>query len=106
MAITEKLQILITADGRAAQQEFNKLGRSAEQSIGKTDDRLQQLSGQMVSFGAATVVAGGVAAAGLFKLAQAAGDLSESQNKANVVLGTEGAAASARVMTEMVLAGR
>ena len=93
MAITEKLQILITADGRAAQQEFNKLGRNAEQSIGKTDDRLQQLSGQMVSFGAATVVAGGVAAAGLFKLASAAGDLSEAQNKANVVLGKDGAAA-------------
>jgi hypothetical protein len=93
VAITEKLQILITADGRAAQQEFNKLGRNAEQSIGKTDDRLQQLSGQMVSFGAATVVAGGVAAAGLFKLASAAGDLSEAQNKANVVLGKDGAAA-------------
>ena len=93
MAITEKLQILITADGRAAQQEFNKLGRSAEQSIGKTDDRLQQLSGQMVSFGAATVVAGGVAATGLYKLAQAAGDLGEAQNKANVILGGEGARA-------------
>ena len=93
MAITEKLQILITADGRAAQQEFNKLGASAEKNIGKTDDRLKQMSGQMVAFGATAVVAGGVAAAGLYKLAQAAGDLSESQNKANVVLGTEGAKA-------------
>ncbi len=93
MALTEKLQILITADGRAAQQEFNKVGAAAEKNLVKTDDRLQQLSGQMVSFGATTLVAGGVAAAGLYKLAQAAGDLSESQNKANVVLGTEGAAA-------------
>ena len=93
MALTEKLQILITADGRAAQQEFNKVGKSAEQSLGKTDDRLQRLSGQMVSFGATTLVAGGVAAAGLYKLASAAGDLEESQNKANVVLGKEGAGA-------------
>ena len=54
MALTEKLQILITADGRAAQAEFNKVGKSAEQSLGKTDDRLQRLSGQMVSFGATT----------------------------------------------------
>ena len=91
MALTEKLQILITADGRAAQAEFNKVGKSAEQSLGKTDDRLQQLSGQMVAFGATTLVAGGVAAAGLYKLASAAGDLEESQNKANVVLGKEGA---------------
>jgi len=93
VALTEKLQILITADGRAAQQEFNKVGKSAEQSLGKTDDRLQRLSGQMVSFGATTLVAGGVAAAGLYKLASAAGDLEESQNKANVVLGKEGAGA-------------
>ena len=42
MALTEKLQILITADGRAAQAEFNKVGKSAEQSLGKTDDRLQR----------------------------------------------------------------
>lgn len=93
MALTEKLQILITADGRAAQQEFNKVGKSAEQSLGKTDDRLKQMSGQMVAFGATTLVAGGVAAAGLYKLASAAGDLQESQNKANVVLGKDGAAA-------------
>lgn len=93
MALTEKLQILITADSRGAQQEFNKLGASAEKAIGKTDDRLAKMSGQMVSFGATTLVAGGVAAAGLYKLASAAGDLEESQNKANVVLGTEGARA-------------
>lgn len=91
MALTEKLQILITADGRAAQAEFNNLGRTAEKSIGKTDDRIKQLSGQMVSLGAATVAAGSVAAVGLYKLAAAAGDLQESQNKANVVLGKEGA---------------
>lgn len=91
MAITEKLQILISADGRAAQQEFNKVGRTAELAIGKTDDKLKKLSGQMVSFGATTLAAGGVAAVGLYKLADAAGDLSESQNKANVVLGKEAA---------------
>ena len=99
MAITEKLQILITADGRAAQQEFNKVGKTAEQSIGKTDDRLKQMSGQMVSFGATTLVAGGVAAAGLYKLASAASNLQEQQNKANVVLGTEGSKALEKYAT-------
>lgn len=96
MALTEKLQILITADSRGAQQEFNNLGRTAEKSIGKTDDRIKQLSGQMVSLGATTVAAGSVAAVGLYKLAAAAGDLQESQNKANVVLGKEGAASLER----------
>jgi hypothetical protein len=93
VALTEKLQILITADGRGAQQEFQKLGASAERSLGQTDDRLKALSGQMVAFGSTTLVAGGVAAAGLFKLAGAASALEEQQNKANVVLGTEGAEA-------------
>jgi len=92
VSVTERLQILVTADAKGAQRELQAFGRQAERSVATTEGRLQALSGQFESFGASALLAGGVAATGLYSLARAASALQEQQSSANAVLGDEGAA--------------
>lgn len=87
MALTERLQIIVTADGKGAAREFQQIGATAERELGRTEDRIKKLSSGLVSSGSQIALAGGIATAGVFKLAQAAGDYEEAASAASVVFG-------------------
>ena len=74
MALSERLAIIISANGAQAMAEFNKVGKSAERSLATTEQRAQRLGAQFTRVGAGAVVFGAVLAAGMFKAAQAAGE--------------------------------
>ncbi len=87
MALTERLQIIVTADGKGAAQEFQKIGATAERELGRTDDKVKRLSSGLVSSGTQIALAGGIATAGVFALAKAAGDYEEAASAAGVIFG-------------------
>ena len=87
MALTERLQIIVTADGKGAAREFQQIGATAERELGRTEDRIKKLSSGLVSSGSQIALAGGIATAGVFKLAQAAGNYEEAASAASVVFG-------------------
>jgi tetratricopeptide (TPR) repeat protein len=87
VALTERLQILVTADGKGAVNEFSRIGATAERELGRTDDRVKKLSAGLVSGGTQIALAGGIATAGVFALAQAAGDYEEAASAAGVIFG-------------------
>jgi hypothetical protein len=87
VALTERLQIIVTADGKGAAREFQQIGATAERELGRTEDRIKKLSSGLISSGSQFALAGGIATAGVFKLAQAAGDYEEAASAASVVFG-------------------
>ena len=87
MALTERLQIIVTADGKGAAREFQQIGATAERELGRTEDRIKKLSSGLISSGSQFALAGGIATAGVFKLAQAAGNYEEAASAASVVFG-------------------
>lgn len=87
MALNERLQILVTADGKGAVSEFQKIGATAERELGRTDDRIARLSSGLISNGTQVALAGGIATAGVFALAKAAGDYEEAASAAGVIFG-------------------
>jgi len=87
VALTERLQIIVTADGKGAAREFQQIGATAERELGRTDDRIKKLSSGLISSGTQIALAGGIATAGVFKLAQAAGDYEEAASAAEVIFG-------------------
>ena len=44
MALLERLQILIDADGKGAVREFQKVGTTADRELSKADDRVRKVS--------------------------------------------------------------
>lgn len=87
MALSERLQLIIDADGKGAISGLNKVGAAADRNLGKTDDRLARVGGALTSFGAATVAAAAVAGAGLYNVAQSASAYGEQVNAAGVIFG-------------------
>lgn len=87
MALTERLQIIVTADGKGAAREFQKIGATAERELGRTDDKIRKMSSGLVSSGTQIALAGGIATAGVFALAKAAGDYEEAASAAGVIFG-------------------
>jgi hypothetical protein len=85
---TELLRLVIDADGRGAIQGLERVGAASDRELGKIDGRLDRVGAKLTSFGAAAVTAGGVAAAGLFRAAQAAGDLEASIATTEQVFGS------------------
>lgn len=82
MSLSERLAILISANGGQAVAEFNKVGKSAERALVTTEQKAQRVGTQLTRVGAGAVVFGAVVAAGMFKAAQAA----EEQQMANLRL--------------------
>lgn len=87
MALTERLQILVTADAKGAAAEFQKVGATADRELSRTEDRLRRTAAGLTSFGTQLGLAGGVATVGMFKLASAAGDYGEAVSAAGVIFG-------------------
>jgi hypothetical protein len=84
---TERLALVIDADGKGAIKEFEKVSAASGKSLGDTDSKLAKASGSLTTFGIGAVNAGALVAGGMFKMAQAAGDLGESMSAAGVIFG-------------------
>lgn len=82
MALSDRLAIIITANGSQAVSEFNRVGRAAGRSLSQAETRAQKLGATMTRVGATMLTAGAVATVGMFKLAQA----SEQQRLAEISL--------------------
>jgi len=88
MSATERLQLLITANGTQAVNELGKISRAAKADIGSAERSIDGLSAGLTRFGAASLVAGGVAARGLYSAAEAAQGLADSVDKADATFGS------------------
>lgn len=85
---TERLALLITADGGQAIRELDKLGASSKKNIGEAENRIGRLSSQLTTFGAGAVAAGATVASELYKAAESAQGLADSVDKADAVFGS------------------
>lgn len=72
MSLTDRLALIITADGAGAIKEFNKVGGAAEKELGKTEDRTKRVGSQMQATGVAMIGAGALIVGAMYKTAQAA----------------------------------
>ncbi len=72
MAISERLEMILSANGSQAIAEFQKTGAAAQKSLTTIDDSSQRMSRNLVRVGAGMAAFGGVMLVGLYKAAQAA----------------------------------
>jgi len=89
MALLERLQILIDADGKGAVREFQRVGTTADRELSRVEDRTQKMSAGLTTFGAGAVTASAVAAVGLGKLAMTASDYGEAISASSVIFEKE-----------------
>lgn len=87
MAFSEKFRFILEADAKGAVKGFQQVGAAADRELGKADNRVDKLGGTLTKVGASMLAFGGLAAAGLFKAAQAAGDLDEAVNLTQRIFG-------------------
>lgn len=85
MALSERLALLITANGTQAMSEFQKVGTAASASMATADTSSRRLSASLTRTGIGFVTMGGLAAFGMYKAAQAASEQVEAQNKVQEV---------------------
>lgn len=71
MALSERLAILITANGAAATKEFRRVGAAADKSLATAETRTARLGATLTRVGAGMTVFGAVTLAGMYKAAQA-----------------------------------
>jgi hypothetical protein len=86
-ALTEQLKFLISANADGAIRAFEKTGKSAEKELGKAEDKIEKLGGQLTKFGAGAMVFAGIAGKSLYGLVDGASSLSETVNKVDVIFG-------------------
>lgn len=83
--VTERLAFLISANADQAIRAFEKTAQSAEKELGKAQKNVDALAVSLTKFGAQGLAISGVAATGLFKVGNVAGDLNETISKTNVI---------------------
>ena len=86
--ISDRLAILITADGQGAVKELENVGKAADRELGKLEKSPERIAASLTKTGAAFLTFGGVAAAGLFQAAQSASDLDEAVNLTQQTFGS------------------
>lgn len=74
MALSERLELLITANGQAAVREFGKVGDSAEKELSKTQSGLDKTGSTLTSVGTKMIGVGAVLVAGFAATAKASED--------------------------------
>lgn len=87
MSISERLRFVLEADVDDAIRGFEQVGKAAEEKLGRAETRIDKLGVGMTRAGAAMMAAGGLAAAGLVKAAQASGDLETELYKVDRIFG-------------------
>lgn len=78
MALTERLALIVTANPDVAVKGLVSIGKTADRELGKAESRVDRLANRLGKFGAGTLLAGGLAAAGLYKAGQAASELEQA----------------------------
>ena len=81
MALLERLQILIDADGKGLVREFDKAGREADKLDAKLKSGAEKTSARLTSIGTNAVIGGAAVIGGLYKLAQASDEAEKQQLK-------------------------
>lgn len=81
MALLERLQILIDADGKGLVREFDKAGAAADKLDAKLKSGAEKTSARLTSIGTNAVIGGAAVIGGLFKLAQASDEAEKQQLK-------------------------
>lgn len=84
---TERLALLITADGSGAVRELRKVADATVAESARMETGIAKASGSLTKFGVGAVAAGAVVLAGVGKAVNAAQSLTDSFEKANAVLG-------------------
>lgn len=81
MALSERLALLVTLDGRGAVKGFEQVGRAAEKNLGKSTQKIDMLGKSFTTAGVGMIATGAVLAGGLFKMAQASEEAQLSVTK-------------------------
>ena len=81
MALLERLQILIDADGKGLVREFDKAGAAADKLDAKLEKGAAKTSARLTSIGTNAVIGGAAVIGGLYKLAQASDEAEKQQLK-------------------------
>jgi polyhydroxyalkanoate synthesis regulator phasin len=71
VALSERLAIIIDANGAGAVREFEKVGKSAERELGNTESRATRVGASLTQMGAVMIGVGAVLVGGAIKAAQA-----------------------------------
>ena len=87
MSISERLRFILEADVSDAVRGFEQVGKAADEKLAGAESRVDKLGAGMIRAGAAMLAAGGLAAAGLVKAAQASGDLETELYKVDRIFG-------------------
>lgn len=86
--VTERLALIVSANGGQAIRELDKVGTTAKTQLGSAEASIDRVSTKMTSFGAASIAGGLVVASGLKVAADAAQGLADSYDKADAVFGS------------------
>jgi hypothetical protein len=81
MALLERLQILIDADGKGLVREFDKAGTAADKLDAKLEKGAAKTSARLTSIGTKAAIGGAAVIGGLYKLAQASDEAEKQQIK-------------------------
>lgn len=79
--LTERLAFLISANADDAIKAFQKTGNAAEKELGRAEDKINKLGGQLTVFGAGAMAFAGVAAHGLLGMAKASEEAEQQSRK-------------------------
>jgi hypothetical protein len=85
--LKETLSLLIRGDASGAIAEFRKVGDAADRDLGKAETQAEQTSAKLTKIGAASLAAGGIAAAALYSTIKPASDLAEAVNVTGLTFG-------------------
>ncbi len=88
MALTEKLQMVLTLDSKDAVKGFESVGKAADRELKRTTSNIDKVGAGMRKAGAAMLTIGGIAAVGLWKAGEAASDLAEAANVTGLISGS------------------
>lgn len=78
MPASELLRLIIQADTAGAVKGIERLGSSADKSLGKVEDRTTRVGKNLQKFGAGAVVTGALFTGAMYKAGQSAADLEQA----------------------------
>jgi len=87
VAITERLALIIDADGKGAIREMDKVGKAAEKDLGRAESRIDRMGASFTSNGTKMMAASAVIGVALWNAAQSTSDLSEAADYSARVFG-------------------
>jgi len=87
VAITERLALIIDADGKGAIREMDKVGKAAEKDLGRAESRIDKMGASFTSNGTKMMAASAVIGVALWNAAESTSDLAEAADYSARVFG-------------------